>query len=533
MIGVAANQTELMWVTEFFELFKTPWEPLVAGKPYQVVVIADGQTEPIDARLALVYGSDAHPLDARLGTTAQPAAAGELCWSDANIPVYGRIATFRGPHADAFVSSGQEPAGYRAMSGTTPVRRVGYDLFREVAVLLTAGQPVSAAEVPTLEMHIAIMRQCLEDEAIEFLEIPPRPHGYAFTCCLTHDVDFFGIRRHGADRTLGGFVARGTAGALADVLRGRRPLDEALRSIGAVLSLPLVYAGMASDFWHPFDDYAKADRGHPSTFYLVPFKNRPGVSPQGVVEPRRAVAYGVEDIEPDVKGASRPRTEFAVHGLDAWRDATAGSAEMAALASVTGQQKSGVRMHWLYFDDDSPRLLEEAGFEYDSTWGYNDAVGFRAGTLQVFQLPGTDALLELPLTIMDTALLYPGRMDLPREQAHARCRGIIASARRFGGALVVNWHDRSLAPERQWGASYDDVLDEVEAEKPWFATATEAVDWFRWRRSIRFEGGDDPERVTVRAPSLNEGLPPARLTVRRPGALEDFMFSGGAADVVL
>ena len=41
-------------------------------------------------------------------------------------------------------------------------------------------------------------------------------------------------------------------------------------------------------------------------------------------------------------------------------------------------------MHWLYFGDDSPKTLEAAGFDYDSTCGYNDAVGYRAGTSQVF-----------------------------------------------------------------------------------------------------------------------------------------------------
>jgi hypothetical protein len=528
MIGVAVNHAELPWVAEFFELFKTPWEPIVPGKRYEALVIADGRSEPIDTRVALVYGAEPHPVDERCGTSAQVSTSpGELRWRDSAIPVYGRIATFTGSDDSYDVSADGAVAGYRAVAGGTTVRRIAYDLFHEVSVLLSAGQPLEHAEVPTLELHIALIRQCLEDEGVTVLEIPPRPDGYAFVCCLTHDVDFFGIRRHRADRTLAGFVLRGTFGTLLDVFRGRRPVSDGVRNLIGVISLPLVFTGVSRDLWHPFNDYADADRGHPSTFYLVPFKNQPGINPEGVVESRRSVAYDVRDLKTDVKNAARAQTEFAVHGLDAWRDADAGRAEIASVSSVTEQQKTGVRMHWLYFSQESPRCLEEAGFDYDSTCGYNDGVGYRAGTLQVFKLPGSNALLELPLAIMDTAMLYPGHMALRREEVSTRSRRIVADARRFGGALVINWHDRSLAPERQWRDCYNDLLNEVEGDAPWFATASEAVEWFRWRRSIRFESDRDSKRVKVQAPDKPLGVPPAALRVNRRGAVEESSFSGG------
>ena len=45
----------------------------------------------------------------------------------------------------------------------------------------------------------------------------------------------------------------------------------------ALLSLPLVFLGLVPDFWRPFDDYARVEEGTRSTFFLVPFKGRPGV----------------------------------------------------------------------------------------------------------------------------------------------------------------------------------------------------------------------------------------------------------------
>jgi hypothetical protein len=291
---------------------------------------------------------------------------------------------------------------------------------------------------------------------------------------------------------------------------------------------------MKRDFWQPFEDYARADRGHARTYFLVPFKGRPGVSPDQQVEPLRAVAYGADDIASEVRAAADDRTEFAVHGIEAWRDADAGKRELDTVAAVAGAQQRGVRMHWLYYDEQTPSRLESAGFKYDSTWGYNEAVGYRAGTMQPFKLRGTMDLLELPLAVMDTAMLYPGRMALLSDEANARSSKVVQDGRNYGGAVVVNWHDRSLAPERQWGRCYNYLLDELEAASPWFATLGDAAAWFRWRRCMRFERvASNGNEVTIVAPPVPAGLPPARITTRQADSTSEVMFSGRAEGVRL
>jgi hypothetical protein len=527
MIGVAANSADVRAVTEFFELFKTPWEWLVPGKRYDVVLSADGHTEPGDAALALVYGAGQHAVDRRLGIfTEVTRGPADVVWGDSTLPVYQGVATFRGEIGSGLLFARGRSMDYRAALGATTVRRFGYDLFTEASNLLAQGQPKSHAHIATLERHIELIRHCLSESAISYVEVPPRPHRADFVCCLTHDVDFFGIRRHATPRTLAGFIVRGTVGTLLEVLLGRRPLAEAARNWQAVISLPLVLVGLTKDPWNPFRDYAEADRGHRATFFLVPFSNRPGAMPDGTVQARRSVAYGIRDVRAEIQNIATTPTEFGVHGIDAWRDAEAAREEMAELTNVTSQQRAGVRMHWLYFSDESPRYLEDGGFDYDSTCGYNDAVGFRAGTLQAFPLPGTEHLMELPLAIMDTAMFYADRMGLTRAEARDRCAAIVREARRFGGALVINWHDRSLAPERQWRRCYDELLNDLESGAVWFATAGEAVDWFRWRRSIRFVTDAASADVTVQAPALPEHLPAARLVMRRDSEVEESEFRG-------
>ena len=522
MIGLVVSPTDLEVAEEFFELFKTPWERAVPGRKYRIVLSTDGCIGNLDGEVFLVYSSGEQATD-REAVIAVEHVNGpvEIEWGESTFPIYGRVALFEIDTRDGAPKARGKSLEHQHHMGTRVVRRIGYDLFDEIRYLLTEGQPTCHALTPTLELHIALLRHFLIQSKVPFVEIPPRPVGHDFICCLTHDVDFFGIRRHKFDRTLVGFMIRASVGSLADLARGRRSFVEAARNWVALCSLPLVFVEWVPDIWRPFEDYARAENGLRSTFFLIPFKGRSGLAPDGALNATRAAPYGIHDIREEVKQAADRGSELAVHGIDAWRDADAGRAEMRELNSLTGKKTAGVRMHWLYFDADSPRQLEVAGFDYDSTWGYNEVVGYRAGTSQVFRLVGSKMLMELPLSIMDSALFSSGRMGLAREEALQLCRQIVANARCFGGTLVINWHGRSLAPERLWDRCYKELLDEIrEGDQAWFATAGEAVDWFRWRRSIKFcqRAPSDLTNVQVWAPrSANPG---AVIRVYRPGVLE-------------
>jgi len=496
MIGVAVSAAQRGVAEEFFELFKTPWAYASSSTKYRVVLCTDGAIDHLEADVYLVYGSAPCAVDFQSGQTPGCQDRPLATWEGSRLPIYGRAATF-GAAPGTLEASGQR-LDYSYRLGSRVVRRIGYDLFAEVDHLLSEGQPAAEALTPTLEVHIALLRQLLSESGFSFLEIPPRPHDYRFICCLTHDIDFFGIRRHRFDGTLAGFLKRGIIGTAVELVRGERSIIEALRNWIAVLSLPLVHLGLKKDPWDPFADYARVEKERRSTFFLVPFKGRAGIPQDGAVEPRRAVKYQASEIEAEARKLAAAGSELAVHGLDAWADDGAGRAEMRELLSITGEGTAGVRMHWLYFSKDAPRHLEAAGFEYDSTWGYNDAIGYKAGTSQVFRHPGTAALMELPLSIMDSALFYPNRMALRRQSAATVCQHIISNARRDGGTVVLNWHDRSLAPERQWGDFYRQLLEELGAgDQAWFATARDAVNWFKWRRSLRFSADPQSALVTV------------------------------------
>jgi hypothetical protein len=88
---------------------------------------------------------------------------------------------------------------------------------------------------------------------------------------------------------------------------------------------------------------------------------------------------------------------------------------------------------------------------------------------------------------MDTALFYPSRLHLARETAREVVLAIVENAERYGGALTVNWHDRSIAPERLWDDFYIELIATLKNRAAWFPTAARAISWFRSRRSARFD----------------------------------------------
>jgi hypothetical protein len=238
---------------------------------------------------------------------------------------------------------------------------------------------------------------------------------------------------------------------------------------------------------------------------LIPFKDKAGDNVQRQFPQRRAVRYDIGDVHEQVERLTQQGYEIGVHGIDAWWSEEKGRQELNRIAESTGRKDIGVRMHWLCFDRDAPSVLARAGFDYDSSFGYNEAIGYRGGTLQVFQPVGVSRLLELPLHIQDTALFNTQRLGLTEAQAWDLCTGIMDAATRYGGVVTVLWHMRSLAPERLWGEFYVRLVQELKERGAWFGTASQVVQLFRKRRSIQFEDYSLTEN-TLRIRLRYEGL---------------------------
>lgn len=155
------------------------------------------------------------------------------------------------------------------------------------------------------------------------------------------------------------------------------------------------------------------------------------------------------------------------------------------LEKVTGHDLLSVRQHYLHYDIRvTPRVHKETGFQFDSTLGFNDNVGFRFGTCYPWFLYDHKdrqeiPVLEIPLIIQDTAMLSPVKgLRLDEYTAFKYVIQIANAVEKVGGVLTLLWHaDRILEPG--WLNLYVQTLQYLRGKNVWFCSIKELGKWWR------------------------------------------------------
>jgi hypothetical protein len=514
MIGVVSKKDNQAVVEEFFQLFKTPWEFYDPKKRYEVLIVPPGDIPDTDSSLIIICGAETSIFDPE---TKAENKTGDLfiTWKEIGVPIYDEALTFRNA-ANPILDSNKpgQAAGFEITKSNQKCLRIGYDLFKEVYHLLTRGQPAENALIPTLDLHIEMLRTWICEAGIEFIEIPPVPHGFNFIVCLTHDVDFIGIRYHFGDHSMWGFLYRASLGSLLKFFKGKIDLKKLFLNLISSLKLPLVYLSLCKDPWDQFDRYLEIEKGLGGTYFFIPFKNRYGVGFDMKKDRYRAAKYDLDDTDFILPKLLANGCELGVHGIDAWHSIEKGKEELQRVQDKTGSSDGiGIRMHWLAGDERTFEVLDKTGFSYDSSVGYNETIGFKAGTCQVFKPIQSGNLLEIPLIIQDSALFGEGRMNISENQASTLCERIIDTVNRVKGVLTILWHQRSLGPERLWGNFYVELLTKLNKPQIWFATANDIERWFKIRRAVKFEAGK-PDGADICLDKNNPIWPSPPLSIR-------------------
>jgi len=302
---------------------------------------------------------------------------------------------------------------------------------------------------------------------------PPRWGGARFAVALTHDVD---TPWKWTRRGLLGAAAR----AKADLLGGR--LGSASREARGLALAPLHKLRGTDPFWS-FDRILADERhaGSSSTFFLMAAHAHPLDGP---------VPESYERLRPRlVETLLEGGAEVGLHGsYSAADDGTRLAAEKERLEELSGPVR-GQRYHFLRLDmDRNLGHVEETGFGYDSTLGFPDASGFRAGIAQPFrpwdfEREAPRAIVEVPLAAMDVTLSAERYLNLSARQAEARLRFLLDFAAENGGGFAVLWHseqfDSAVTPG--WGALYRRFMDDVRVRGGVCVTAgalaEEAEEW--------------------------------------------------------
>jgi peptidoglycan/xylan/chitin deacetylase (PgdA/CDA1 family) len=281
----------------------------------------------------------------------------------------------------------------------------------------------------------------------------PRYGDATFAVALTHDVDvpwrWTPIGMRGAAARLKGHARAGRVGP-------------ALHEARSLARVPLHKLRGSDPNWR-FDEIVAEERDHGSrsTFFVMAgYGHRAdGAAPESYERLRPKL---VETLV----GAG---AEVGLHGSYlAAEDLERLARERALLAQLDGPLV-GHRYHYLRVDPHRNLVpLEQIGFRYDTSLGFPDALGFRAGIAHPYRVWDLERdkpsdLVEVPLAVMDATLAEERYEGLSAEAARPRVLALLDWAAEHGGGFSILWHpERFDAPSaRGWDRLYFELMDAV------------------------------------------------------------------------
>lgn len=273
-----------------------------------------------------------------------------------------------------------------------------------------------------------------------------------FTVALTHDVDNpWRWTRIGL---------RGSAARLKrNVLQAR--LAPAFREATALAAAPVHRVRGTDPNWRFREIVAEERRrgAHGSTFFVLAGHHDPHDGP---------APETYDELRPELVETLRETgAEIGLHGSYTAADDPALLAEEKAKLEALAGPVLGHRYH--YLRGDPHRNIARLPFRYDTTLGFADAVGFRAGIARPFhpwdfERDAPADVLEIPLAAMDATLAEERYLGLSAKRAEPRLDALLDWAAANGGAFSILWHPDRFDPLSSggWDRLYSRVLDGVQ-----------------------------------------------------------------------
>jgi len=273
------------------------------------------------------------------------------------------------------------------------------------------------------------------------------PEDRTFAVCLTHDVDLLNpqiaVRR---------ILNKG----------GRKSLRKLLRMANKAINPYWTFKKIIS-----IEDSYDAN----STFFMM-----------GLASGDEDFNYLVEDMSPELGRIVDSGSDVGLHGgHKAFMSLEKIIEERKRLEKAAGRPIVGYRNHYLKIKVPSTwRLLEKAGFDYDSTLGYPDTPGFRNGMCHPFHPYDLEEqhelnLLELPLTFMDATLLDRQKPDVG--QAWGVIKDMVDRCRKCSGVATIIWHNDRM--NKEYSRLYEKTMGYCRDSGAWMTSGANISKWWR------------------------------------------------------
>lgn len=299
------------------------------------------------------------------------------------------------------------------------------------------GRPLFAAtyagryNISTLVPYAAIAMRGLQHAICQALpgapETPRSPDGTCSHLLIpTHDVDYFPISRwHAVNRLLRNAV-------FSSVLAKHSLLG--MRQVGMAVQTAL---GNRPDPLNQIVHLAEEERrcGFTASYYFLTRHAH-----------RRDASYTLDNSTVlDLMHWLESRgMEVGIHGSYTCMDHASGLHNEVADLRHHGFYPQGGRQHWLrYTLERLIPAMERAELSYDTSMGWSDRIGFRAGACFAFPpynfgKESAASFLEIPMVVMDQSL-QPKREGLSEMLQQATA--VLAASRQMGwGGISLLWH---------------------------------------------------------------------------------------------
>jgi len=276
-----------------------------------------------------------------------------------------------------------------------------------------------------------------------------------FYVCLTHDVD----RLHKTYQYFSHFVR--------SLLQGR------LTSAGYQLKSVFL-----KDHYWCLEQLIEEEKklGITSTFYFLnetlPF--RPFYLPNW----RLSVGYyNIFDvrIQEFIRYLDTNGWEVGVHGsYHSYKDQSLLVKEKKDMEKILGHPVNGIRQHFLNLNEDTWKLQKAAEFQYDTSYGYTNDIGFKGKKYHAFYAEQLEDYLIVPLALMDFCLMA-------KPDPWKAAMEVIGEAETNKACLVINWHQR-LFNEKEfpgYGDLYYRIVKECQKRKATFLNVDQYVEQIR------------------------------------------------------
>jgi peptidoglycan/xylan/chitin deacetylase (PgdA/CDA1 family) len=175
--------------------------------------------------------------------------------------------------------------------------------------------------------------------------------------------------------------------------------------------------------------------------------------------------------------------EIGLHsGYFSYDDPHKMASEKKLLEKVSGYKVRGVRNHALRFSIPKTWEILSQLFEYDSTFGYADHVGFRNGMCHPFKPCTPDGKIidiwEIPLTVMDTTFIK--YMDADAREAFEWVKLLTRKVEKVKGVITLLWHNTTFDElvYGEYARMYRGLLRYFKARGAWLTNCGELYDYW-------------------------------------------------------